>query len=191
MSEETKENIFNIPNFITFSRIIISFIVLYFIFAGFNVFYIIIAFLIGMATDALDGQIARRFNLKTDFGRKFDMVADRILLVSAVLAVLIKFGLADSVTKLQVSQIFLITSREIIVFPFLIMVFIFYGKKTPIPQVRFVGKAVTVMQALAFPLILLDIFYNTFGISLYFAIAASLLGIISALYYIRDTKNII
>ncbi len=191
MSEEPKENIFNIPNFITFSRIIITFVVIYFIFADFNIFYIITAFAAGMITDALDGQIARRLNLTTEFGKKFDMTADRILLISAVTAVLVKFGLAEAATRLQVSQIFLIISREILVFPFLVMVFIFYGKKIPIPKVRLTGKAVTVMQAFAFPLILLDIFYTTYGISLYFAISTAVLGAVSAFYYIKDTKQII
>ncbi len=191
MSEESKENIFNIPNFITFSRIIITFVVVYLIFADFNVFFIITAFIVGMLTDSLDGQIARKFDLKTEFGRKFDMVADRFLFVLAVLAVLIKFGMAESVTRLHISQIFLISSREIAVFPFLVMIFLLYGKKIPIPGVRLAGKAVTVMQAFAFPLILLDIFYNTYGISLYFAVATSVLGLVSAFYYIKDTKNII
>jgi len=185
-----KENIFNVPNFITFSRIIISFVVLYFIFGGFNIFYIILAFVIGMLTDAADGQIARRFKLTTEFGRKFDMVADRFLLLTTVLAILIKFGVQEMITRGQVSQIFLIISREIINLPFLVMIFMFFGKKIPIPQVRFIGKTTTVMQAIALPLILLDITYGTYNISLYFAVATGIIGAISALYYIRDTKNL-
>lgn len=186
-----KENIFNLPNFITFSRIFFSFIVLYFIFAGFNVVYIILAFVVAMATDAFDGQIARKLKLTTEFGRKFDMVADRILVLSAVLAVLAKFGPQEIVSKIQITQIFLIISREIIAAPFLVMIFIFFGKKIPIPQVRLVGKTTTVMQAIVLPLILLDVAYGTFGISLYFSIATSLIGTISAVYYIKDTKKII
>lgn len=187
----SKENIFNIPNSITFSRIIISFVVIYFIFADFKVSYIITAFVLGMITDLADGQIARRFKMTTDFGRKFDMVADRFLFLTAVLAILFKFGLQEQVTKVQISQIFMISAREIVVFPFLVMVFLFYGKKTPIPEVRMIGKSVTVMQAVSFPLILLDVVYGTYGISFYFASATALLALVSAFYYIRDTKKII
>ena len=86
---QPKENIWNVPNVLTFSRIIITFLTIFFIFAGFNIVYIVIAFVIGMITDCHDGQIARRFHLTTEFGRQFDMIADRVLMIGVALAAII------------------------------------------------------------------------------------------------------
>ncbi len=189
--DENRENIFNIPNFITLFRVVVSIVLFYLIFTGFRVFYIILVFTIGMISDALDGQIARRLNLTTEFGRRFDVIADRILMMTAVFAVLVKFNFQRALTFLQTTQIFLIISREITVFPFLLMIFVFCGKKIPIPKVRFIGKTTTVMQAIAFPLVLLDIEYNIYPFSFYFSLATALIGFVSAIYYIKDTKPLI
>ncbi len=72
-----KENIWNLPNFLTFSRIISTFLIAFFIFADFHIFYIIAIFIIAMFTDVLDGFAARKLKLESKFGAKFDMAADR------------------------------------------------------------------------------------------------------------------
>ncbi|GAI08641.1 unnamed protein product, partial [marine sediment metagenome] len=56
--EQKKENIWNTPNALTLSRVIITFVTMYFIFADFDISYIIVAFVVGMITDTLDGQVA-------------------------------------------------------------------------------------------------------------------------------------
>ncbi len=188
--DKLKENIWNIPNILTFFRIIIAFLTVFLIFADFNIFYIISAFMIGMLTDFFDGQIARRFNLKTEFGRKFDMIADRILMVGVGLASIIKLSLLEISPVSQILQIFLILSREIIAFVAILAALI-TKRKIPIPQVRFIGKATTVMQAITFPMILLSMFYTLFSFSLYFAFITGFIGLISSFCYINDTKNLV
>lgn len=42
-------------------------------------------FLIGSFTDFLDGHIARKYNLVTDYGKLMDPVADKLLVIGAVL----------------------------------------------------------------------------------------------------------
>ncbi len=181
-----KENIWNIPNILTFSRVIITFVVIYFIFAGFSIFHIMIAFFVGMLTDCLDGQIARRYNLTTEFGRKFDMVSDRFLFTGTVFSLVIKFTSLEILSRLQLLQIFLISSREIIASP-AVFITILWGKV--IPGVRSIGKATTVMQAIALPLILLSTRYEVFGFSIYIAILTGIMGVISAFYYIQDLNK--
>jgi CDP-diacylglycerol--glycerol-3-phosphate 3-phosphatidyltransferase len=85
-----KENIFNIPNALTLIRILITFPLIYLIFTDASILYIALIFIIGMLTDFFDGFIARNFNLKTEFGRKFDMFADRILMIGTAVSFLIK-----------------------------------------------------------------------------------------------------
>src|SRR5574344_69011 len=97
----------NLPNKITISRIILSIIVLIILIFPFNEFgitfptYVIndnlvidlkymisgILFLIASVTDFLDGYIARKNNIVTDFGKVLDAIADKML-VNGVLIIL-------------------------------------------------------------------------------------------------------
>jgi CDP-diacylglycerol--glycerol-3-phosphate 3-phosphatidyltransferase len=187
-NRQKKENIWNVANLLTLFRIIITFLTAYFIFAGFHIVYVTLAFITGMLTDFLDGQAARRLKVETEFGRKFDMIADRILMLGVVLALIIKFSLSGILTKIHLFQIFFILSREITTAPAaLIAAF----KGAGFPQVRFVGKITTVMQAITFPMILLSTAYKCFNLSLYFAIITGIVGLISAFYYINDVKILV
>jgi len=188
--ENKKENIWNLPNILTFSRIIIAFLTIFLIFADVNILYVVLAFLLGMLTDTLDGQIARRFNLKTEFGRQFDMIADRFLMIGVALAAIIKLGISEILTVNQLFQIFFILSREIVLSP-IVLVALISGKGVPIPQVRFIGKLTTVLQAIAFPAILLGIFFDFFSFSIYLAVITGAAGLVSAFYYVNDIKKII
>lgn len=184
---QQKENIYNIPNFFTVCRVAISLSLVYLIFAGFSIKTIVIVFIAGMITDALDGQIARRFRMTTEFGRKFDVLADRILIACFALPLVIKFTGEGILTKIHLVEVCLILSREIITLPFA-----FYGiiRKKAFPPVRFLGKLVTVLQAIVFPMILLNAYYGVFeDIVLGFAIAASVAGLGAAYYYIGDVSN--
>ena len=183
--KQKEENIWNAANLLTLSRIIIAFLTVYFIFAGFHIIYIVIAFIAATLTDFFDGQLARLLKIETEFGRKFDVVADRVLMLGVALALIIKFSISGILTKIHLFQIFFILSREITTAPAaLIAVF----KGAGFPQVRFVGKITTLLQALTFPTILLGTAYKFFNFSLYFAIITGIVGLISAFYYINDMK---
>ena len=182
------ENIYNIPNFLTLSRVIITFFVVYFIFNNYDIIYIVAVFVLGMTTDFLDGQIARRFDSVTEFGRKFDIIADRILMITTVFAIIIKFGSDGILNGWYIFQIIIILSREIISSPLIVMNIL--SKKIIIPNMRFIGKLTTFMQAIAFPLVLLNAFYYpNISFSIYFSVVTSLIGIISGWMHIKDLRN--
>ena len=185
MSKTTKkieENIHNIPNLLTLIRVVITFAILYLIFAGFSFKSIALLFFIGMITDGLDGYIARKFNQKTEFGRKFDMVADRFLMIGTIFAIIIynvQIGVFD---RYELLMIFLVISREIIGFPFAITAF-FSGKH--LPKVRLVGKLTTVLQGFTFPIILFGWY-----IAIYLSVLTAIVGIIAGMTYIYDTQKL-
>ena len=101
----------NLPNKITLSRIILSFIVILILLfpidsAGvempklfvsetivIDLRYIIagVLFIIASVTDFIDGRIARKYNMVTDFGKVLDAIADKVL-VNSVLIILAASG---------------------------------------------------------------------------------------------------
>jgi cardiolipin synthase (CMP-forming) len=79
-----KKSLINVPNILSFYRIITFPFILYFILTGReNLFAIFI--IINLVTDVLDGLIARAFNLETEFGARLDSMADNFTYVLAIL----------------------------------------------------------------------------------------------------------
>ena len=79
----------NLPNKLTCLRmiLIIPFVIFMLAGAGEGVYkWIALAiFIIASLTDMLDGQIARKYNLITDFGKFMDPLADKLLVCSAMI----------------------------------------------------------------------------------------------------------
>lgn len=80
------ENILNIPNILSFYRLIMFPVILVLALLGIEKWFVIL-FCINLITDILDGFIARRFNLVTKFGAALDNLADMGTYVLAILGV--------------------------------------------------------------------------------------------------------
>ena len=77
----------NLPNKLTILRIILIPVFMGVLYWGFpNAAYVALAiFIVASLTDLLDGKIARKYNLVTDFGKFADPLADKMLVTAAIL----------------------------------------------------------------------------------------------------------
>ena len=102
----------NLPNKLTMLRVIlIPFFVAFMLLSGAEYSYKWIAlgiFITASLTDLLDGKIARKYNLVTNFGKLMDPLADKML-VSAALICLTAMG------RLEAWIVIVIISREFII----------------------------------------------------------------------------
>ena len=84
-----KSSPFNLPNAITVARILLVPVVLALLFAGkdaagWHRWAAVTAFVLSIATDGVDGAIARRRGLITDLGKLLDPIADKALIGAAL-----------------------------------------------------------------------------------------------------------
>ena len=174
----------NIPNLLTVSRIILTFVVMYLIFAGNDIRLIIVIFAIAALTDFFDGRLARRFKWVSEFGRKADMIADRFLWVGTALAFLISAGLNDQLHWYLGFQLLFIMSREVVSAPFALIAF-FSGKD--ITHARYIAKVTTFIQGFALPALIVSVYYPIFMlISVPLSLVCAVTGFMSAIYYMHD-----
>ncbi|MBD5160911.1 MAG: CDP-diacylglycerol--glycerol-3-phosphate 3-phosphatidyltransferase [Oscillibacter sp.] len=77
----------NLPNKLTLMRIvlILPFLLALYLDVPFASYIALAIFIIASLTDMLDGQIARKRNLVTDFGKFADPLADKMLVTAAML----------------------------------------------------------------------------------------------------------
>lgn len=82
----------NVPNALTILRMILIPVFVVLFFSGstpeetdLNRKFSLAVFLLASLTDMLDGMIARKYNLITDFGKLFDPLADKLMVVTALI----------------------------------------------------------------------------------------------------------
>ena len=148
----------NLPNKLTVARIFLVPVCMFFIlFTGLpETWSRIIAaavFILTALTDTLDGMIARRFRLVTDFGKFLDPVADKMLVVGVLLAMLVRFR-ADAVfANIMVWVVFIVFLRELGVTSLRMIV---SGRANIVIAASWMGKLKTVSQMVCILTILLE-----------------------------------
>ena len=78
----------NLPNVLTIGRILVTplFIILLFYDYPYAKSWALLIFVIAMLTDIFDGYYARKYNLVTDYGRFLDPLADKVMVLSALIS---------------------------------------------------------------------------------------------------------
>lgn len=82
--EKKVNQVWNVPNILTFSRILIIPVFVALFYVQFTAHYFVCGalFVIACITDFLDGAIARKHNLVTNLGKFLDPIADKVLVLS-------------------------------------------------------------------------------------------------------------
>lgn len=129
----------NVPNILTLSRFVfIPFIIISLVYDKFLLAFIFLT--ISALTDVLDGFIARKFNLISDFGKLMDPLADK----STQLAILVTLALKHTPQGEPIIPLwimFIIVLKEVMM---VAGASFLYGKETVVSS-RWYGKLTTVL----------------------------------------------
>ncbi len=175
----------NLPNKLTTLRVIlIPFFVFFMLapyFEGYGNYIAVAIFIIASFTDFLDGYLARRDNLVTNFGKFMDPLADK-LLVCAALICLIQTG------QLPAWVVIIIISREFIISGFRLIA----SDNGVVIAASYWGKFKTVSQMLMVIVMILNIPHIAFEIlGTVLMWLAVVLTIVSLVDYIVKNKDVL
>ena len=146
----------NLPNILTLCRILVTplFIILLFYDHPYAKSWALFIFVVAMLTDIFDGYYARKHNLVTDYGRFLDPLADKVMVLSA----LISFAVMDVIPYWMVS---LIIFRDVFVTGLRMAM----SSKNKTMVTSKIAKRKTLSQVLIIIFILFNIGFNTLPIS--------------------------
>lgn len=178
----------NLPNKLTILRIIMIPFFLFFLLYDFGATgrYIATAiFCIASFTDCLDGYIARKYNLITNFGKFMDPLADKLLVCSAMIALI---GIEGAVVSLPSVVVIVIIAREFVITGFRTLAV----EQNIVIAAGFWGKLKTICQMAMLIVLLINIDNSVFTVLSYVLIYLSLaLAIISAIDYIARNRQVL
>ena len=172
----------NLPNKLTILRVIMIPIFVLFmitdIVGNLGKWIALGIFIIASLTDLLDGYIARKYNLVTNFGKFMDPLADK-LLVSAAMICLVETG------QLEAWIVILIISREFIISGFRLIA----SDNGVVIAASYWGKFKTVFQMAMVVLLIADISAISI-ITTAVTVIAVILTIISLVDYLVKNKQV-
>lgn len=172
----------NLPNKLTLFRVIlIPFFVVILLLSNVytNLKWIALAiFIIASLTDLLDGKIARKYNLVTNFGKFMDPLADKLLVCAALICLI-------ELHKIASWMVIIIISREFIISGFRLIA----SDNGVVIAASYWGKFKTTFQMLMVILMIADIAVLTIFTNIIMWIAL-LLTVVSLVDYLVKNKNV-
>ena len=175
----------NLPNKLTIARMIMVPFFVVFMLTGWggaaNRYICLVIFCAASITDTLDGYIARRDNLVTDFGKFMDPLADKLLVCSAMICMVDLGRLASWIVIIIIGREFIISGFRLIA-----------AEKGVVIAANYWGKFKTVSQMIMIILLIVNFQHPVFRVLTTIFIWASLiLTIISLATYIWENLSVI
>lgn len=174
----------NLPNKLTVLRIIMVPFFVFFMLTDVggaaNKWIALALFCIASLTDLLDGKIARKYNLVTNFGKFMDPLADKLLVCSAMICLV-------EMEKLAAWIVIVIIAREFIISGFRLVA----SDNGIVIAASYWGKFKTVFQMAMIIVLILDLggVFDMIGVILVWIAVA--LTIISLLDYVLKNKQVL
>ena len=158
---------------------------IYYVRTGREIFRVaaIVSFIAASVLDGVDGYIARHFHQISELGKILDPLADKLLLVSAIITLSLNHGYFLGQIPLWLTGT--IISRDLLILIGMAVIHYMMGKVAVRPC--YIGKIATVLQMLVVTLILLK--WDLWGGGIWLrslALAAAILTGISGLLYTLD-----
>ena len=174
----------NLPNKLTILRVImIPFFVLTLLYDGGEnqtLRYVAAAiFIIASLTDMLDGKIARKYNLVTNFGKFMDPLADKLLVCSALICLV-------ELKELPAWMVIVIISREFIISGFRLVA----SDNGVVIAASYWGKFKTVSQMIMSVLLIVNIPALSI-LTTIFSVIALVLTVVSLIDYIAKNYRVL
>ena len=174
----------NLPNKLTVLRVLmVPFFVLFMLtdLGGVANKWIALAiFVVASLTDLLDGKIARKYNLVTNFGKFMDPLADKLLVCSAMICLIEKGSLAAWIVIVIIAREFIISGFRLIA-----------AENGVVIAANYWGKFKTVSQMIMIILLILH-FGGIFAVLEQIFIWLSLaLTVISLITYIWQNRSVL
>ena len=140
----------------------------------------LVIFCVASLTDMLDGKIARKYNLVTNFGKFMDPLADKLLVCTALICL-------TSMNRLNVIVVLVIIAREFIISGFRLVA----SDNGIVIAASYWGKFKTVSQMALIIVLIMDLggVWNVVGTVLTWV--ALLLTIVSLIDYIAKNKQVL
>ena len=148
----------HIPNLLSLSRVLLTPVFLYFLLFsshGHAKFISAIIFTFASITDAFDGKIARKYGVETRFGKFLDPLADKILILSALISFV-------NIGYVKIWMFLLIFFRDVLI----TMLRYFMQYKGLTMNTSNFGKVKTVFQIIAINIILFYLINKSYHISI-------------------------
>ena len=175
----------NLPNKLTIFRVIlIPFFVLFLLLEPDNQTFRLIAdliFIVASLTDMLDGKIARKYHLVTNFGKVMDPLADKLLVCAAMVCLVATGQLAAWIVIIIISREFIISGFRLIA-----------SDNGIVIAASMWGKFKTVFQMLMIIVLIANIPLAAFDmIGTVLTYVALVLTVVSLVDYIAKNKDIL
>ena len=174
----------NLPNKLTMLRVLMIpvFVVLFFMRAVWPYSHYIAAlvFMLASLTDLLDGKIARKYHLVTNFGKFADPLADKLLVCTALICLV-------STGQIPVWAVILIVAREFIISGFRLVA----AEQGVVLAASQLAKVKTTIQMIMTVSLILDLPGTFFTVlNWILIIAAVVLTIVSLIEYLVKNWNV-
>ncbi len=140
----------------------------------------LILFVVASITDAIDGFIARKWNLRTEIGTFLDPLADKLLIISAFLA----FTMTSFPIKPPLWVISIVIFRDIFIIAGLVIVFLTSHRIKIEPNL--LGKTTTFFQMLTIILTLIQ----TSIVAFFWFVTAGLTVASGIVYIVREMRRL-